>query len=79
MQEDGSYKPIDMQRTYSIALTNYNHEGGGFLDCFKKCVVLQESSLRYYEALSDYLKNVLKGDTGRAYAKPQGRIKIIED
>ena len=79
LQADGSYKPIDMQRTYSVALTNYNHDAGGFFDCFKKCVVLQESSLRYYEALSDYLKNVLKGDTGKAYAKPQGRIKIVED
>ena len=76
---DGSYAPIDMQRTYSVALTDYNHEGGGFFDCFKKCVVLQESSLRYYEALSDYLHNVLGGTTGRSYAKPQGRIKIIED
>ena len=79
LQEDGSYKPIDMQRTYSVALTNYNHDAGGFFDCFKKCVVLQESTLRYYEALSDYLKNVLKGDTGKAYAQPQGRIKIVED
>ena len=79
LQEDGTYKPIDMQRTYSVALTNYNHEGGGFFDCFKKCVVLQESSLRYYEALSDYLHEVLGGTTGKAYAKPQGRIKIIED
>ena len=76
---DGSYAPIDMQRTYSVALTDYNHEGGGFFDCFKKCVVLQESSLRYYEALADYLHNVLGGTTGRSYAKPQGRIKIIED
>ena len=79
LQEDGTYKPIDMQRTYSVALTNYNHEGGGFFDCFKKCVVLQESSLRYYEALSDYLRKVLGGTTGKIYAKPQGRIKIIKD
>ena len=78
-QEDGSYVPIDMNRTYSVALTNYNHEGGGFFDCFKKCPVLQESSLRYYEALSDYLDKVLGGTTGKAYEKPQGRIRIIED
>ncbi|MBO6033927.1 MAG: bifunctional metallophosphatase/5'-nucleotidase [Prevotella sp.] len=79
LQADGIYKPIDMQRTYSVALTNYNHDAGGFFDCFKKCVVLQESTLRYYEALSDYLKNVLGGNTGKAYAQPQGRIKILED
>ncbi|MBR0262595.1 MAG: bifunctional metallophosphatase/5'-nucleotidase [Prevotella sp.] len=79
LQEDGSYAPIDMQRTYSVALTNYNHEGGGFFDSFKKCPVLQESTLRYYEALSDYLTKVLGGNTGEAYAQPQGRIKIVAD
>jgi len=79
LQADGSYAPIDMQRTYSVALTNYNHEGGGFFDCFKKCVVLQESSIRYYEALADYLRKVLGGTTGPAYAQPQGRIRIVED
>ena len=78
-QADGSYAPIDMHRTYSVALTDYNHEGGGFFDCFKKCVVIEESSLRYYEALSDYLRKVLNGNTGKTYAKPQGRIRIIED
>ena len=41
--------------------------------------VLEESSLRYYEALSNYLKTVLGGTTGSAYAQPQGRIKIVED
>ena len=79
LQEDGSYAPIDMQRTYSVALTDYNHDNGGFFDCFKKCVVLEESTLRYYEALSNYLKTVLGGTTGTAYAQPQGRIKIVED
>ena len=79
LQEDGSYAPVDMKRTYSVALTNYNHEGGGFFDCFKKCVVLQESSLRYYEALADYMRNVLGGNTGDTYAKPQGRIRIVAD
>ena len=78
-QTDGSYAPLDMQRTYSVALTNYNHDAGGFFDCFKKCPVLEESSLRYYEALSDYLEKVLGGTTGKAYEKPQGRIKIIEN
>ena len=79
LQADGSYAPIDMQRTYSVALTNYNHEGGGFFECFKKCVVLQESTMRYYEALSDYLHTVLGGTTGATYAQPQGRIRIVED
>ncbi len=79
LQEDGSYAPIDMQRTYTVALTSYNHEGGGFFECFKKCPVLFESTLRYYEALSDYLDKVLGGNTGERYAQPQGRINIVMD
>ena len=79
LQEDGSYAPIDLKHNYSVALTNYNHEGGGFFDSFKKCPVLFESSLRYYEALADYLSNVLGGQSGTAYAQPQGRIRIVED
>ena len=79
LQEDGSYAPVNMNRTYSVALTNYNHEGGGFFECFKQCPVLFESTLRYYEALSDYLRTVLGGNTGQSYANPQGRIKIVED
>jgi len=78
-QENGKYAPIDMRRTYSVALTNYNHEGGGFFDCFRNCPVLQESTLRYYEALSNYLSKALDGNTGKAYTKPQGRIKIVKD
>ena len=79
LQENGKYAPINLKRTYSVALTNYNHEGGGFFECFKKCPVLFESSIRYYEALADYLGKVLGGNTGERYAKPQRHIKIVED
>ena len=79
LQADGTYLPIDMNRTYSVALTSYNHDSGGFCECFKKCPVLFESTMRYYEALSDYLRNVLGGTTGKAYEHSQGRIRIVED
>ena len=79
LQADGTFAPIDMQRTYSVALTNYNHDAGGFFDCFKSCPVLEESTLRYYEALADYLRHTLNGTTGETYAHPQGRIRIVED
>ncbi len=79
LQADGSYAPINLKRTYSVALTNYNHEGGGFYECFKKCPVLFESTLRYYEALSDYMVNDLGGIVGKSYEQPQGRIRIVND
>ena len=79
MQADGQYAPIDLKRSYTVALTDYNYQGGGLFDCFKQCPVLFESTTRYYEALADYLINTLGGDLGQTYAKPQGRITIIED
>jgi len=79
LQENGQYAPLDLHHTYSVALTDYNHEGGGFFDSFKKCPVLFESSLRYYEALSDYLRNVQGGRMSKSYAQPQGRICIVAD
>ena len=62
-----------------MALTNYNHDNGGMYDCFKNCPVLTESSVRYYEALADYLAQTLGGTTGKTYAQPQGRITIVDD
>lgn len=79
LQADGTYAPLELNHQYSVALTDYNHNNGGFFDCFKKCPVLFESSTRYYEALADYLTNVLGGSTGNSYAQPQGRIRIVND
>jgi len=79
LQENGKYAPLDENHTYSVTMTNYTHEGGGFFDMFKKCPVLQESTIRYHEAMIDYLTKALGGNTGKAYAQPQGRIKIVND
>ena len=79
LQEDGTYAPINLKKTYTVGLTDYNHQGGGLFECFKQCPVVFESNTRYYEALADYLANTLGGTTGTAYAQPQGRITIIED
>ena len=79
LQANGTYKPIDPHHTYSVALTDYNHTGGGFFGCFSPCPLLSESTLRYYEALAHYLGRVLGGSPGAAYARPQGRIRIVAD
>ena len=79
LQEDGTYAPLDLKRNYTAALTNYNHEDGGLHSYLKKCPMLNESSKRQHEILTDYLGTVLGGTTGEAYRQPQGRIKIVED
>ena len=79
LQDDGSYAPLVLNRQYSVALTDYNHKGGGFYDCFKGCPVLFESTVRYYEALANYIHEQLGGTTGAAYLQPQGRIRVVDD
>ena len=79
LQADGTYAPIDLKKTYSVGLTDYNYSGGGLFDCFKSCPVLFESTTRYYDALANYLSGNLGGNTGITYAKPQGRITIVND
>lgn len=79
LQADGTYAPIDLKKTYSVGLTDYNYSGGGLFDCFKSCPVLFESTTRYYDALANYLSGTLGGNTGTTYAKPQGRITIVND
>lgn len=79
LQADGTYAPIDPTKTYTVGLTDYNYSGGGLFDCFKSCPVLFESTTRYYDALANYLSGNLGGNTGTTYAKPQGRITIVND
>jgi 2',3'-cyclic-nucleotide 2'-phosphodiesterase (5'-nucleotidase family) len=79
LQSDGTYAPLNPTANYTVGITDHNHTGGGFQGCFSQCVTLYESDTRYYEALATYLTDVLQGSTGTAYAKPQGRIVIVDD
>jgi len=74
----GEYAPIDMARTYTVALTAY-YRGGGFANVLKDCRVVKTSSGLSRDVIASYMENQLGGSLGAAYAKPQGRITIVND
>jgi len=77
LQEDGSYAPIDLEKQYRIAMTDYAARKGG---SGMKNVLSQYKALSYdimedYRCIATYVCDVLKCDVSN-YTQPQGRITI---
>lgn len=77
-RSDGTYEPIDPERTYLVAVLDYCVVGDGFQDVFNECTVIQSSSVLYCDLFTNYVLNTLHGNVGVEYALPQGRITIID-
>ena len=73
-----NWEPIDNERKYTIALTEY-YIGGGFHDKLKDCTVVTISDTTDTESLADYMEKTLGGVIPSEYATPQGRITIVDD
>lgn len=78
LQPDGKYAPIDPERLYSLTTIDYCVKGGGFYGILQGSKVLRETNINYRDAVVDYVENNLKGEIGIQYAKPQGRITVVE-
>ena len=74
---NGTYEPIDPNRTYTISTLDYCVTGGGFYDMLKDCRVVQRGNTLYRDVLVEFLEKNLGGHISNDYAEPQGRIKII--
>lgn len=75
-------KPIDPNATYKLASHNYmlKNGGDGYAMFGKDNVtLLRDEVLIDNQVLINYIVNNLKGEVGETYAKPQGRINIIDD
>jgi 2',3'-cyclic-nucleotide 2'-phosphodiesterase (5'-nucleotidase family) len=72
-----AYLPLDLQRTYSVALSSY-YRGGGFYNMLKDCPVKRATTLMVRDVVIDYMSKTLGGTLGDTYRKPQGRITIVE-
>ncbi len=73
-------KPIDLQKKYSMASTNYVlKESGDGMTMFRDAKLLKDKFMVDNEVLIDYLTKNLQGTIGEAYKNPhgQGRITII--
>ena len=77
-RSDGTYEPINPERTYLVAVLDYCVVGDGFQDVFNECTVVQSSSVLYCDLFTNYVLNTLHGNIGVEYALPQGRITIID-
>ena len=71
------YKPLNLQQTYTIAVTDY-YATGGFHNQLKECSLLESSTGLSRDALADYLEKTLGGIIPDCYQVPEGRITIVE-
>ncbi len=78
LNANGTYSPIDPNRTYTLATIDYCVGGGGFDRVLENCKVIRKTNIHYRDALVDYVEKTLKGKIDIRYAKPQGRITVVE-
>ena len=78
LQADGKYSPIEPDRYYKVATMDYCVTGGGFGGILRDSKVLQQTNINYRDAMIDFVEKDLKGVIGINYAKPQGRITVVE-
>ena len=80
LQEDGTYAPIDPNKTYTLACHNYllKDMGDGYT-MFADNNFLSEDVMLDNQVLINYIVEVLGGTVGGEYVDPygQGRITII--
>jgi 2',3'-cyclic-nucleotide 2'-phosphodiesterase (5'-nucleotidase family) len=76
--QSGTYQPIEPDRHYTIAVSDY-YQNGGFYNTMAGSKLLQQSTLCVRDVLSDYITDTLRGEVSDAYTQPQGRITIVDD
>lgn len=77
LQKDGSFLPLDPNRTYTLASQNYLlKQGGDGLSMFMDKPLTIDDGLTDYKILETYLHDYLGGVIGTEYETPQGRITI---
>lgn len=73
----GEYKPIDPQRTYTVATTDYCVTGGGLQSVFKQCAATAKGQgINYRDILIKYITEKHGGTVPEQYRTAQGRIMI---
>ena len=77
-EASGEWVPLDPAGYYTIASSDY-YARGGFYETLKDCKQLIYSTGLVRDALSDYMETNLGGVISGNYARPQGRITIVDD
>lgn len=77
LQDDGSYEPIDVDETYTLASHDYmlRQSGDGFTMFADNEMVVEEGMVDY-QILITYISDYLGGSIGEQYSSPDGRITV---
>ncbi|MCD8048142.1 MAG: 5'-nucleotidase C-terminal domain-containing protein [Clostridia bacterium] len=77
-RETGEYEPLDVNATYTIASIEYLLiENGSGYTMFGDAVIIDDREVVDTQTIEDYIA-ALGGTIGEEYAKPQGRINILQ-
>lgn len=74
-----TYSPLDLNATYSLCTTDYCYNRGGMYKTLANCKLVSMEPSLSRDALSDYLKDILKGVVPDRYKNVEGRITIVND
>ncbi len=78
LRDDGSYAPIDVEATYTLASHDYmiRQAGDGFTMFMDNEMVVEEEGMVDYQILITYINDYLNGTVGERYSAPEGRITV---
>lgn len=77
--KDGNYEPIDLDCIYTVGTVDYCVDSDGLGAVLKGAKTLKRTSTLYRDVLLEYITDHLHGHIPAEYAKPQGRITIIDN
>lgn len=84
-KDNGTYEPLELDKTYTIAASNYYLlEYGSGLNMLENTKVIQKDGMLDVEALESYIDDKLGGTVGQDYAEAKSNItftdgEIVED
>lgn len=70
------FEPIVADKLYTIGTLDYTVTGGGFRGILRNSKILKKDDKTMSILLSEYIKKTLKGNVGKEYSRPKGRITI---
>ena len=78
-KETGKYEPIDLNKTYTMAASNYYLlEYGSGMTMLKDAKIIQNEGMLDVEALERYIVEALGGTIGEEYAEVKNNITFTE-
>jgi 2',3'-cyclic-nucleotide 2'-phosphodiesterase (5'-nucleotidase family) len=73
----GEYSAIDPERIYNVAVGSY-YRIGGFYNVLRDCPVVTAAPTLCRDVVEQYIRETLGGIIPERYARPQGRIVLVD-